>query len=170
MARNYKKFADKKPETEKDYKNFSGVDPRREDMPEDSKLWDRLISLAWQVEVKKPESEMPLTTNLMAMRIKGTLIGDNGAGGYKLRPKVRGQGNWASEAAYRATAEKLLKPYNGLLLKLLKEMARELPPEVDLWEKTKRMFGGIDATEAVGEAHGFGGDEGREEGEQKSPV
>ena len=126
--RDYGKFQNtEKKEAGGDYKLFSGVDPRAADLPEDSALWDRLLSMCQAAEKADPESELPLTTGLVEMRLGGARIEGNGAGGYKLAA-----GAWESAAKYRTAGDRLLRPHVGLLKELMEQMAAEVPVVVNL--------------------------------------
>ena len=85
-------------------------DPRP-DLVEDHHLWDKLL----QISVNKgPQLAGPL----VAMRQGGTRLKVTEGGSYALRPEVE-EGCWASEAAYKAEAQRLLGPHKAVLIELL---------------------------------------------------
>ncbi len=92
--------------------------------PEDSELWSRLLTLAYN-------RDMQLYRNLKCFRVEGTKIVKLKNGNFGLRPIVRPPDSdnpdegWRDEADYKRYAKKYLAPYHELLMELLEELKRD---------------------------------------------
>jgi len=91
--------------------------------PEDSELWSRLLTLAYN-------RDMQLYRNLKCFRVEGTRIVKLKNGNFGLRPVIRPAGSdnpdegWRDEADYRRCAKKFLAPWHDLLVEVLGELKR----------------------------------------------
>jgi len=95
------------------------VDPRKNDMPEDSKWWELLL-----VETHRNKNiYKDLFYILHGFRAKGTRIKKNSRGEYILRPEYRTDGTaWESEKEYTEDKQRWLEPRADLIKKALKKL------------------------------------------------
>ena len=91
--------------------------------PEDSELWSRLLTLAYN-------RDMQLYRNLKCFRVEGTRIVKLKNGNFGLRPVIRPAGSdnpdegWRDEADYKQCSKKYLAPWHDLLVEVLGELKR----------------------------------------------
>ena len=101
------------------------IDPRAEDLPEDSQQWVRLFGLVRESGVQKINAH--LYGHLLFLRLMGTRLKASEQWGFVLEPVVgesSGGGScWASREQYEKS-KRVLDPYRKDLVELLGRLGR----------------------------------------------